>query len=87
MSKFWKFYYPDDGDTIEDASEAPSGSIRHADAESVAQFACEFDYSDRDGWERRDEDFTIAVVAPDGTETRFIAHHEPSVEHYVRKAS
>lgn len=78
----WSFYFPDDDEVPEDARASRLKRVYHAD--DVAQEACEHDYSDCDGWERKPDDtFAIAVIGPDGTETRFRGQHEPSVEHQV----
>lgn len=80
----WKFYYPDEGETADDARPI-SGSI--LDHEDAAQLACERDYKMRDGWERGDTPFVIAIIGPDGDELSFEACHEPSVEHRVYERS
>ena len=85
MGDIWKVYYPDDGHDASDAIEANPEFVY--DAESVAQWACEYDYGFRDGWERGDDDFTIVVVAPDGAETEWTCRHEPDVRHVVSEAS
>lgn len=85
----WRAYYPDEGESPDDAEPLPRGGHwRQAfDAESAAEIACEADYSERSGWERGDADFVIAIISPDGAETRWQARHEPSVEHYVNEVS
>lgn len=84
----WGFYFPDDGETAADATHVPERVRNLAATVSpriVAEMACAYDYDERDGWERKPEaNFTIAVVSPTGTETRWTGWHEPSVEHNVR---
>jgi hypothetical protein len=81
--KFWKFYFPGEGESAEDATVIEKSMF---DAEDAAQCACEYDFDNCDGWERsRGSTFTIAVIAPDGTETLFDGSHEPSVDHVVRE--
>jgi hypothetical protein len=79
----WKFYFPEDGETIADACPIIG---RIFDADHAAREACEYDYHGRDGWERIEVEFPIVVVSPDGEETRFIGCHERSIEHAVREA-
>jgi hypothetical protein len=83
MSEAWKAYFPDDGETLDDARELRPPSWKSInDAEDAATFACELDYGGRDGWERNMESsFPIVIVAPDGTETRWKAWNEASVNH------
>lgn len=84
----WRAYFPDDGEISDDARtlDPPEWKKLH-DAEDAATFACEHDYSYRDGWERGEgEPFPITIIAPDGTETRWIAHNEASVSHHARPA-
>ena len=90
MTGGWKAYYPDDGETADDARvitprwDWQQGFLDDGDA---AERACEIDYDERDGGERdRDSNFPIVIIAPDGTETRWIGRHEPSVEHNVYEA-
>lgn len=79
----WSFYLPDHGETKNDAVPIIG---RIWDFDHAAQEACEYDFSSRDGWERGEVEFRIAVVAPDGETRTFVAWHEPSVEHRVRPA-
>lgn len=79
----WKFYRPDNNETAEDARELLRPLYPLLDAEDAARLACERDYSEHDGWERGDTPFSIVVIAPDGTESRFQGWHEPSVDHMV----
>ena len=87
MTGTWRAYYPEDGETADDAREVrlPAWSLRKIyDAEDAASVACEMDYSERDGWERgMGESFPIVVIAPDGTETRWQGVHEATVQHLV----
>ena len=90
MTHEWKAYFPEDGETADDAqTNAPrwDWQKRFLDAEDAAQRACEIDYAERDGWERsRDSSFRIVIIAPDGAETRWAGRHEPSIEHNVDEA-
>jgi hypothetical protein len=89
MTGTWRAYYPEDGETADDARvvEPRAWMPRIYDAEDAAKRACEIDYDERDGWERsQDVGFLIVVIAPDGTETRWTGRHEPSVEHVVEEA-
>ena len=82
MERGWKYYYPDDGETVDDAEEL---NVPCFDADDAAQSACEDDYNNRDGWERPSgAEIVVAVVSPDGTESRFAAWHEATVEHRAR---
>jgi hypothetical protein len=77
----WRAYFPDDGETIDDATTI-LGVRRACDA---AREAVEYDFSSRDGWERQAaREFKVVVVSPDGQQFEFIGWHEPSVEHRVR---
>lgn len=78
----WKYFFPDDGETIEDAREFRARD-QIGDSEMAAQIACERDFSEHDGWERSETEFAIAVISPDGDVHRYRAWHEPSVEHRV----
>ncbi len=84
--KAWRYYFSGEGETAEDARVLTKLPYPLDDAEEAAQFACERDYCERDGWERGDSEFEITIVAPDGEETTFKARHEPSVEHRVYEA-
>lgn len=85
MSDTWQAYYPDDGETADDARDLPQSWGKTIwDAEDAARVACEFDYYSRDGWERGMEElFPIVVIAPDGTESRWKAYNEQRVGHNV----
>jgi hypothetical protein len=88
MAEIWKAYYPECGETADDARVLKPrwDHQRIWDAEDAARRACEIDYSERDGWERGlENDFQIVVVAPDGTETRWKGCHVPSVDHCVEE--
>lgn len=84
----WKAYFPEDGETPDDAvTLIPPKWRRIIDAETAAEFACEYDYGDRDGWERRIGcEFQVVIIAPDGAETRWVCHNEVTVEHHARAA-
>lgn len=78
----WKYYFPDDGEDVDDAHDFPK-SAKILDAEDAAQIACQRDFDCHDGWERGETEFGIAIVAPDGEVHKFRGYHEPSVEHRV----
>lgn len=87
MTEGWKAYFPEEG---EDAGDAMDLKIpewkKNCDAEDAAKIACEYDFGNRDGWERSpSSEFTIVIIAPDGKETRFKAWHEPSIDHCVKE--
>jgi hypothetical protein len=82
----WKAYFPDDGETAEDATTIIMVKP-WARACDVAEDAVEYDFSSRDGWERSEaKEFPVVVISPTGEETRYVGWHEPSVVHKVRKA-
>lgn len=74
----WKYYFPDDGETEEDAR---TFKLKIFDAQDAADIACKYDYEKNDGWERGENEFKIAIITPDGTTQVFCAWHEHSVEH------
>jgi hypothetical protein len=46
----WKVFFPEDSETISEARELhPPSWIHIWDAEDAAKFACEYDWSRRDG--------------------------------------
>ena len=80
----WKFYFPGDGQDEEDAVPVPPTVWNSPD--DVAQYACEYDYHQRDGWERdADSIFSIIVTHPDRGNYLFKASHEQTVNHTVRR--
>ncbi len=85
----WKYYYPDEGETAEDAEVIRCENWQKIlGPESAADLACEQDFNERDGWERTpNSEFIIAVIAPDWekTETRWKCRHEPSVLHITER--
>lgn len=92
MSGTWKAFFPEDGETIDDAWEVKAKTHpvtqrpMFMDAEDAAQRACEIDYDERDGWERNhDSSFMIIVVSPLGTQHSFNGRHQPSVDHTVEE--
>ena len=84
----WMAYFPEDGEGIEDAIRlCPPIWKRLQDAEDAAQFACEYEYHHRDGWDRDcDEGFPIVIVDGKGVETHWRGRHEPSIDHLVDAA-
>ena len=84
----WKAYFPEEGESIEDSMTlSPPVWKSLNDAEDAAQFACEYDYGRRDGWERgSDTRFSIVIVDRQGIETHWRGRHEPSVNHIVEMA-
>jgi hypothetical protein len=88
MTGIWRAYYPEDGETADDARviEPRKWGPGIYCADDAAKRACEIDFDERDGWERsQDVGFPIVVIAPDGTETRWTGRHVPSVEHVVEE--
>lgn len=82
----WKAYYPDDGETADDAGNIKVYDWQKIyDKEDAAKYACECDYSSRDGWERNESAFRIVVIDPEGNEHYFKGWHEPSVNHIVEE--
>ena len=84
MSAGWRYYLPGDGETAADATLLwkPGEADKSYSPTDAADEACAHDctvHGCRNGTE-----FTIVVIAPSGTEWRFVGWHEPSVEHYVR---
>jgi hypothetical protein len=86
----WKVYFPDDDQGPEDAVEITCYEWRRVcNADAAADEACEYDYDERDGWERSmsggsTPEFPMVIISPDGTESRYVGWHEPSVEHNTR---
>lgn len=85
----YKAYFPDDGEGPEDAREIKTYDWQSVyDAEDAAEHACEYDHSERDGWERsmaggQTSEFAIVVIDPMGQEVRYKGWHEVSIEHRV----
>lgn len=86
MSK-WQYYFPDGGETADDAREIKHSWRKPNNFYDAAQIACELDFARHDGWERGDARFQIAVISPEGEEHRYEAWHEPSVEHRVSETT
>jgi hypothetical protein len=94
MTDTWKAFFPEDGETVDDAWEikAKTHPITQRpmfmDAEDAAQRACEMDYDERDGWERsRDTKFLIIIIDPKGVHHSFTGWHEPTVDHLVEEVT
>lgn len=89
MSDTWKAFFPESGETAEDACEIkPRWDWQGPffDARDAAKRACEMDFDERDGWERRNSDkFLIVVIDPKGVHHSFNGWHEPSVDHLVEE--
>lgn len=86
MNEYWKAYFPDDGETPDGATVLRPPALRGIyTAEDAAEIACEYDYGNRDGWERNGETFLIHIIAPDGSETCWSARHEPMIHHSVEE--
>ena len=82
MTNSWKAYYPDDGETLEDAHDLPFC----LDFFDASHEAVEYDYGERDGWERSMEsEFPFVIVSPSGEERRFKGWNEASVDHCCRE--
>lgn len=83
----WQAYYPEDGETTDDARALPEWDFAPiSNLDSAAEAACRHDYDSRDGWERQaEESFPIVVIDPQGKEHRFRAWHAPSVNHHVKE--
>lgn len=80
----WRFWFPEDGDTREDAVEYKARGWMLS--EDVARHACEYDFNERDGWERpAGQSFAIAVEDDKGNVTLWTGTHEPTVEHVVSR--
>lgn len=89
MTGTWKAFFPEDGETVDDAWEVKPRSEwapKIYDAESAAKRACEMDFTERDGWERsRDTKFLIIIIDPKGVHHSFTGWHEPTVDHLVEE--
>ncbi len=83
----FRVYFPDDAEGPEDAHDLTCYPwVRVYDPDDAAELACEYDYSERDGWERdmsggATRHFPMVIISPEGTETRYFGWHEPSIEH------
>lgn len=84
----WKAYFPEDGESADDAHEIGIYDFqRVSDAEYAAELACEYDWDNRDGWERSmGSEFIIIVISPNGEHSAFKAWNEASVDHNVSRA-
>jgi hypothetical protein len=84
----WKAYFPEDGESLSDAHEITVYDFqRVSDAEHAAELACEYDWGERDGWERSmGSEFIIIVISPNGEHSAFKAWNEASVDHNVSRA-
>ena len=88
MTEQWKYYIPDNAETVEDATpirKLPGRKTAYFGVSDWAELASE-QWWDDGGFECNIDDEQIAViVAPDGTETRFRFIHEATVQHYARR--
>lgn len=83
MSNKWKYFFPEDGETENDAREL-SRRFGIDYVEDAAWKACELDCSLHNGWSRRgNKKFIISIISPDNIVIPFNAQHESSVEHRV----
>jgi hypothetical protein len=87
----FKAYFPDDDEGPEDARDIRVYDWQKVfDADDAAEHACEYDFGERDGWERgmqggQTAEFVIVIIDPSGNETRYRCWHEASVEHNARR--
>lgn len=80
----WRYYLPERGERPEDAIEFRPSNLSFIASEDIAESAMTAHY-DNGGWENFDEEVTIVVIAPDGTETRWRGWNEAVVEHHVER--
>jgi hypothetical protein len=89
VTDIWKAFFPEDGETAEDAWGVKPNydwNPPFIDARGAAKRACEMDYDERDGWERhRDDRFLIIIIDPKGVQHSFTGWHEPTVDHMVEE--
>ncbi len=83
MAEF-KVWWPDEGETEADAIDI-LGCFDH---EQAADQAAEYDYDNRDGWERTEcEEYPVCIKDVDtGEVQRFMCWWEPSVNYGSRRA-
>lgn len=83
----WKFYYPYQGETADDARHPERNDWWWiVDAQSVAEHAVEHDFNNRAGATRgMDTEFIVAVIDKHGNETRWIGWNEATVAHQARE--
>ncbi len=79
----WLAYFPDDGQTIEDATFI----LKAYDAEDAAHQAVEYDFDSRGGWERGETSFAVVVVSPQGQTIEFVGWNEPTVSHKAKRVA
>lgn len=85
MTEKWIFWFPDSGETEEDAHEYP-GYCPENIYEYVAEYAGWFDYHNCDGWEREMEDpYPINIKGPSGNYYHFIGHNYLEIRHSVKE--
>lgn len=81
----WKYYLPENGEDIKDATPIHCWSWYHLeDAEDAAEMAAEDEWDNRDGWEAGlGAGPTVVVVSPQGHETVYSTDREAEVKHRV----
>lgn len=80
----WKYYLPEEGQSSDDATVIWLAEWEHVfDADNAATHAAVEEW-DSGGWESgTNATPVIAIIAPDGTETRWQITREPAVNHYA----
>jgi len=83
----WKYYVPDQGETVDEASPIPLYEWQRIFyAEDAARFAAADEWDSRGGNKRGFGDgVRIVVVSPKGRETAFMCEAEADVNHCVRE--
>lgn len=74
-----KYYWPDRGETLEDARDVPNCSASDRFLQAVN------DICGRDFYEESWKEDILIIVDDDGVEHRFHVEAEPSVDFYVRE--
>lgn len=84
----WRVYYPENGETAEDAVCLTAYRKRRIiDAEDAAEIACEYDYNENGGDYRDGEAFIIVIIDPNGNEHQFHGRHEAIIIHTVESTN
>ena len=80
----WRYFMPGDGKTTEDAIVIPEREYnRVLNAENAAEMARVHDHDECDGYERGTDEIEIAVIDPDGSETRWMVGLEYEATAYA----